>query len=56
VKPILRPILAILAAAFYALAALAIAAAIFRNLAGENVDCGNPAHLRPVSAWPWENQ
>lgn len=29
--------------------------AILRNLAGENVDAGNPANLRPVAAWPWEN-
>lgn len=36
---------------------LAIATlAILRHLAGENVDCGNPENLRPVSTWPWGNR
>jgi hypothetical protein len=34
---------------------LAASVAILRNLAGENVDHGNPEALRPVSAWPWES-
>ena len=34
---------------------IAASLAILRNLAGENVDCATPQHLRPVSAWPWES-
>jgi hypothetical protein len=36
-------------------AILAASIAILRNLAGENVDCATPQHLRTVTAWPWES-
>jgi hypothetical protein len=34
---------------------LAASIAILRDIAGENVDHGNPSPLHPVTAWPWES-